>query len=575
MLYKVNNLMLKVALLILAVATSSTSVLAQDNENEFERIAERVMQQYEDPSFLPDTTSANGKWTGGAYMGVTSNGRTLPSANFTFKTRKIVLTGDVSLEFSERNTDKTNTTLSDGITPQSTATDIHTKQETADASVRLDYYPSLTNCFTIGMLETFNHTRNNEEALTSFFDEDGEQLGNTLQQQDKSTSKFKLGSLMQWKHLFADKSMLTTRLNLRNLQEDIDLTRNNWDLSNEHTAKDAHEKSRNFTPYGQLTYESATWQGFNFIAQEKFTLERMDIEDRVGKWNYNSNNSATSLALNYKHKKVKFAANGAYEFYNNRIDGVTRDYNDWTLKASATWMPSSKCDASFTFKRSFSRPTYTQLYDKKHLGSSLGTYYIGNRALEPSLKLQYELKLNFKPSKSLNMTFTAMFEDIERGITKVSGYDDNEHTSYITWINDATYDNIHLSMDGKWVVGPMDLRWHVKAKHIDYNGKSVNADDSWSWHFKLRPEFTLGRGWKVAGALYYTGQERHRTYTDAAYTYVSVRAVKEWGQWALYGFIQDILERDRKDTVYSSTSVVVTHTNLNARCAILGASYTF
>lgn len=573
--HKGNYILLKVTMLAIAVMAGCGTAWAQDNENEFKRIAARVMQQHEDPNFMPDTSSVGGLWDGGAYLGVASNGRALPCANFRFKKRKIVLTGDVSIDLSERNTDKTNATLSNGINPQTTATDIHTKQENADASLRLDYYPSMANCLTVGVLENYGHSHGNEEAVTSFLDDDGAELGNTIQQQDKNTNKLKLGGLLQWKHRFSDNALLTARLNLRHQYENISVTKDNWDLVNDHTSKEAQEKSRNFTPYGQLSYESATWNGFNFKVQEKFTLERMSITDRVGEWDYNSNNSASTLNLNYKCRVVKLTADGGYEFYNNRIDGATRSYNDWVLKASAAWTLSRTCDFVMTFKRSFQRPTYTQLYDKKHLGSSLGTYYIGNRALEPTLTCQYEAKLSLNPSTKVNVTLTAMYEDIDRGITKVSGYDESEQTSYVTWINDATYDNIHLGMDGKWVCGPLDLRWHVKAKNINYKGENVSDDSSWSWYFKLRPEFTLGHGWKVAGAVYYTGEERHRTYTDAAYTYVSVRAVKEFGPWAIYGFVQDIFERNRKETVYSSTSIVVTHTNLNARCAILGAFYSF
>ncbi len=564
-----------IALLLIAITAACPQVAAQDNENEFERIATRVMQQHEDPNFMPDTAGVSGKWNGGAYMGVTSNGRTLPSANFRFKNRKIVVTGDVSMELAEVGTGKTDNTLSEKTTPQSTETDIHTSRQNADASVRLDYYPSMANCFTVGLLENYNHSRTNEEAVTYHLDADEDYTGTTLQQQDKNTSKFKLGGLLQWKHLFADQALLTARLNLRRQHEDINLTNNSWDLTNTHQARDAREETRNFTPYGMLSYESASWNGFSFRVQEKFTLEDMDIEDRVGKWDYSSANNNSALALNYKINKVKLTADGSYDYYRNTIDDVTRKYNDWLLKTAMTWAPGKACDFSFTFKRSIKRPTYTQLYDKKHLGSSLGTYYIGNRSLEPALTRQYEAKVNLKPSDKVNMTITAMYEDIDRGITKVSGYDEIEGNSYITWINDATYDNFHLGMDGKWVVGPMDLRWHVKAKHTNYEGQHVNVDASWSWYFKLRPEFALPHGWKVAGALYYTGREKHLTYVDAAYTYVSVRAVKEIGQWTLYGFIQDILEHDRKETVYSTSSMVVTYENRNSRCAILGASYTF
>ena len=559
----------------MALLVASFAAQAQDNENEFQRIATRVMQQYDDPDILPDSTAKNGKWDGGAYLGVASNGRVMPSANFRYKKNKIVFTGDVAIDLLERNSDKVDDTRNYDNSAQVANTDIHNKGEQADASLRLDYYPTLSNCFSFGVLENFSHSKSNEDAMTSFFSETGADAGTTVQQQENNTRNLKLGALMQWKHLFADKGLLLARMNLRYLYQKISVEEEDWDMLSQYSVSNAQEKWNKFTPYGQVSYASPTWSGFNFTVQEKFTLEDMKVEDIATDFRYNSSTSATTLNLNYKVKALRLFANAGYEYYNNKIDDVKRSYNDWVLKAGiAVGLPKGN-GISFTFNRFFKRPTYMQLYDKKHLGSSLGTYYIGNRDLDPSLTSQYKLAFNLKPAKNLSVDLSVMYEDIDRDITKISGYDEAEKTSYKTWINDAKYDNIHIGMDGKWVVGPMDLRWHVNVKYLNYQGENVNGDRSWSWSFKIRPEFALGAGWIVAGALYYSGREEHRTYTDAPYTYVSVRAVKEIGPWALYTFVQDIFERRHQETTYSTTNLVITRTNENARAAIIGASYTF
>lgn len=565
----------KLFIAIALFATATTSLWAQDNENEFQRIATRVLKQYEDPDIMPDTTGKNGIWDGGAYFGASSNGRVMPSGNFRYKKNKLVFTGNVSMEFADRSSDKTDATMNADIHSQITNTDIHRKTEQANASFRLDYYPSLQNCFSFGVLENYNHSKRREEAVTNFFDESGVESGNTIQQQANVSNNQKYGALLQWKHLFSNKASLMARMNLRYLYQKTTVDNEVWKMLDEHSTSAAQEKWNKFTPYGQVTYNSQNWGGFNFAIQEKFTLEDMKVEDLVSVFNYNSATSASTLKLNFKSKIVNLYANGGYEYYSHRIDGVTRSNNDWILKAGATWLISKKFTADISYNRFFKRPTYSQLYDKKHLGSSLGTYYIGNRNLDPALTSQYRLALSIRPSKALDLALAVIYEDIDRDITKISGYDEQEQTSYKTWINDASYENVHLSMDGKWLAGPLDLRWHVKAKHISYTGENVKADNTWSWYFKIRPEVALGSGWKVAGAVYYTGKEVHRTYTDAAYTYVSLRAVKEIGAWAIYGFVQDIFVRSHQETTYSSTNMVLTRTNDNTRAAILGASYTF
>ncbi|MDO4511915.1 MAG: TonB-dependent receptor [Bacteroidales bacterium] len=557
------------------LALCGFSVWAQDNENEFQRVATRVLKQYEDPDIMPDTTGRNALWDGGAYFGVGSNGRIMPSANFRYKRGKMVFTGNVAMEIADRNSSKQDDTWNADRYSQTANTDIHRKYEQADASVRVDYYPSLADCFSFGLLENFNHTRRNEEAVTTFYDEAGAELSATIAKQLNVNRNQKSGALLQWKHLFASKAMLMARMNLRYLYQKIAVDKETWKQLADHSTSQAEEKWSKFTPYAQVRYQSQNWGGFTFSADERLTLERMKVTDLAADFRYHSTTSTTKLSLDYSRSSIRLYATGGYEFYRNTIDEVSRSHNDWVFKAGAKWKMSKQLTAEVSFDRSFTRPTYSQFYDKKHLGSSLGTYVIGNRNLNSSVKSQHKFALAYKPKRQIDLALEVMYEKIDRDITQVSGYDEEEQTSFKTWINDANYNNVHLAFDGKWLLGPLDLRWHMKAKHITYEGENVNDEQRWSWYFKIRPEVALGYGWKVAGAVYYTGKEVHRTHTEAAYTYVSLRAVKEIGAWALYAFVQDIFERRRHDATHSTTNAVITRTDQGSRAAIIGASYTF
>ncbi len=101
------------------------------------------------------------------------------------------------------------------------------------------------------------------------------------------------------------------------------------------------------------------------------------------------------------------------------------------------------------------------------------------------------------------------------------------------------------------------------------------GDQTWAYSFKVRPEIKLPQDWTLATSFVYTGREVHSTYYDRSNIYWSFRAVKELGPWALYAFVQDILQEDRVRVLKNEKNTMLTSNDLNGRCLIIGCSYIF
>ena len=130
----------------------SAGLQAQDT-NEFQRIAKRIMDAYdvgEELDHKPDSSHVYG----GAYLGASSNGRAMPSGYVTYLNDKLLLTSQLSVDFSELNTEKDVSTDFKSGADRLTSSNILTKYEKQDFSTRLDYQPVKGSIFTIGLLES-------------------------------------------------------------------------------------------------------------------------------------------------------------------------------------------------------------------------------------------------------------------------------------------------------------------------------------------------------------------------------------------------------------------------------------
>ena len=119
----------------------------------------------------------------------------------------------------------------------------------------------------------------------------------------------------------------------------------------------------------------------------------------------------------------------------------------------------------------------------------------------------------------------------------------------------------------------MTMGFH--AQYLKYEGEHVSSDKAWSYSFKARPQLELPKGWTLATVLLYTGRETHRHYYNQPDFYWSLRAVKQIDNWAIYAFVQDILQPDHKQILTNNDSKMTTVNKPHTRCLIVGCSYTF
>ena len=154
------------AVLLLFASWLLVSALPAQDTNEFQRIAKRIMDAYDvgdELQHAPDSASLYG----GAYLGASSNGRAMPSAYVTYLKDKLLLTSQLSVDISELNTEKDVSTQFTSGADRQTSSDILTKYEKQDLSTRLDYAPRNGHIFTIGILESLDHRRVNENTIKS------------------------------------------------------------------------------------------------------------------------------------------------------------------------------------------------------------------------------------------------------------------------------------------------------------------------------------------------------------------------------------------------------------------------
>lgn len=548
----------------------------QDNENEFQRIAQRIMDSHETGNLtFSDSLVAPGAWHGGYYLGAASNGRTLPSASFTYKKGNLTFSGNLALDRMEKTQGKIDETLANDGSGRTMWTDIHTNAQKLDGSVELDYALNATDLFSFSILEQYNTQDREEEANAEYYDEGGRPFASSITEQTNRSHDLAMDMLLQWKHHFPDRSMLTMRANAKYNSRGIDVDFTDWSREGTPTLDEAALSMNGRTPIGEVQYTSRQWAGFSFLLGDKYMYEKVDIDNDDTAFSYDALNNISTFGLNFNCRKVKLSARTSYNDFSRKIDAERKHYRDWLTHLGADWTITQHHRLSLTYDKNVKRPSYLLLYPYRHLESSLGTYYVGNPNLEPAQIHQLKAIYTYDHLPSLKISFTAGYERIQDDLTQVTGEAQNNEGSFKTWVNDALYNNFNMAIDGQWQWGILDLRWHIRPRYIDYQAEHANDYSNWSWNFKLRPELSLPYGWKVASALYFQGAEHKLTTFKRSYTYFSLRAVKDFGNWSIYAFYQDIFEQDRVETVYGAHSQVTTRRDQNDGAVIAGFSYTF
>lgn len=568
----------KTILLLFACMASATFVSAQDT-NEFQRIARRIMNAYDvgdELEHAPDSAS----FYGGAYLGAGTNGHTMPSAYVTYlKKDRLLVTSQLAIDIIKLNTEKDVTTDYQTGADRLTHSDILTKSEKQDFSIRLDYVPAKQQILTFGIIESLNTRRVDESTIRNGHEADGTEQQSFYEEQHRNNRDLKLGALLQHICDFNNVGRLTTRLNIKYNYNPTDVSSDTWATHSATSLREQTQTLYNFDPYAMIRFQSKTFSGFKFGLEEKYTIEDMRINDTATRFNFNTYSSLTTLSASYSRAWLGLDATLRYEHFINDIDDhqapvSDRIYNDWMLSTKATMKLNKANKFVLTFDRDVSRPTYTQLYPFVHIGSSIGVMVVGNPALAPSQSSQVKLSYTHS-APHFTHTQSLAYKRITDDISQIPSFDEASQRSVKTWINDARYSYLRYTAEGELNYGLFSMTMGFHAQHLNYDGDSGSSDKAWSYSFKARPQVELPKGWTLATTLLYTGRETHRYYYDQSNFYWSVRAVKQMGNWAIYAFVQDILQPDAKQILRNNDYDMTTVTKPNSRCLIVGCSYIF
>ena len=564
--------------ILLSIGLVCASGLYAQDTNEFQRVAKRIMDAYdvgEELQHAPDSAH----FFGGAYLGASSNGRAMPSGYLTYLKDKLLFTSRLAVDFSDQNSEKDVSTKFTSGADQTTASDLLTRYEKVDFSTRLDYSPVKSSIFSIGLLESYNSKRDYENTVKNGHGADGNSLDSQYEEQHRSNHDLKLGGLLQYIYDNEKAGRLTTRLNLKYNYKPTTVSSDTWAVRSEQSLREQQQTLYNFDPYAMVRFESKALGGFKFRVEEKYTMENMRINDTETAFNFKTYSLLSTAALTYAYARLSLNANMRYEHYVTDLDDhetSTRynTYNDWMLSLKATLKADERNKFVLSFNRDIQRPTYTQLYPFVHIGSSIGVMVVGNPALQPLKDNQVKLSHTYTTT-NWKLTNSLAYRHISDDISQVSSYDELSHRSVKTWVNDTGYSCLRYAAECEVRYGAFSTMAELHAQYLNYDGKSLSSDQSFSWNFKLQPQVKLGSDWTLSTVLLYTGRETHRYYYNNSTFYWSFRAVKQIDRWAVYAFLQDIIQPERKRVLTNSNQNTITLTRPNSRCLIVGCSYTF
>lgn len=564
-------------LFLLIASLFALTARAQDEED-FHRLAKSSMDAFE-TSLKTKKEYYSEAWHGGVYVGNSSRGRILPNGFFKYEKGKWSMTGDVVMDFTSVDTQKDEEGTFTSGAFQITSSNINNRYEHEDLKLRLEYHKNKSNTISLDMFQKFYHNHNEENSIQSGIDDEMQFKESLYEEQDRNVKDFNCGILLEHQHLFAKGGSLSSRVYFKYDHKPMDVTSIQWGEYSDIVTGHEHQLYESSDPKAQVIYLSPVWNNFSFGVREKVGFMNMYIEDSKSRFNYNVDQTLTSFDLSYKPKGFTANLKAGYETYHHDIiDNVlansSHTYHDWIILATVGCALSPHHTVTANFNHEITRPTYTQLYPYLHVGSNIGSLLIGNTELDPSESNQIQGKYTYK-NKTLKLDAYVVHKTINNDITEVSYFDKEALRSVKTWVNDAKYSTLRFAVEGEVKNGPFNMTFGVRAQHINYDGEKVSKDKSWSYSMKIRPKVTLPKDWTLAYVCLYTGREEHLRWYNEAYTYMALRAQKQMGDWALYGFVQDLL-REKRVKIYQSKDYVTTTTNdYNARALILGCSYRF
>ena len=557
-----------------------SSAFSQEEED-FQRLARRSIDNYEAEvkKQQPDYDSV--AWHGAAYIGTSSRGHILPNGFFNYKRGKLQMAGNVEMDFSQINTSRSVEGIHGNGDHQLTDTKIANRYEHEDLTFRIDYHLDKQNVLSFDFFQKYYADRVGETATRHNRAKDGSE-NNKFEDQQRKEWKINCGSLVEYLHQFGFGGSFSARAYIKYDNTPTDINSVVWGKEMVYEEKDDHKAHHSTDTKGQLLFHSPKWGGFSFSLREKIGFMSTRISDAISLFDYHVTQVLTSGALNYNVGRFSFVAEGGYESYHHKLEtlsdntkgDVMNTYRDFLYNLSATWKINARNKFTASYKHSINRPTYTQLYPFVHVGSNIGSRVKGNEDLQPSVTNQVQGKYTFSV-QSLTLSTSVTYQKKSDDITGIATYDEEEQVNVKTWINDAEYNTVRGALEGEMRAGKFGMTFGARVQRLWYDGETVSEDKAWSYSFKIRPQLKLPNEWMLSAVSLYNGRESHLHWYSNPFTYLAFRAQKQLGDWAVYGFVQDILNEDRVKSENSNNNVLVTSNDYNARALIIGCSYRF
>lgn len=556
------------------------SICAQEEED-FERLARRSIDSYESELKKIQAGYDSATWHGAAYVGVSSRGHILPNGFFNYKKGKVRMKGEVLMDFSDLVTERDEEGFYATGDHQTSSTQMAKKYEHEDLTFRLDYLLDKQNTLSFDFFQKYYSDRVGETATLykDFANGDGT---SKYEEQQRDKHDFNFGTLLEYLHNFNAGGSLSARVYMKYDNTPTDIYSEVWGNTVDLVENTDHQALRSKDTKAQLLYHSPKWNGFNFSVREKVGKMNTRISDAITMFDYDVMQTLTSGALNYKVANWTFLVEGGLETFHHDIQtlegGAERDvdhtYYNKIYDAKATWKMNQRNSLVLSFKHDVNRPTYTQLYPYIHVGSNIGSRVIGNENLEPSTTNEVKTTYTYSiPNLKLNTILTYQKKNDE--ITSIAIYDEASQMNVKTWVNDADYNTLKAAVEGEVKSGIFEMTFGARVQRLWYEGEHVKSDKAWSYSFKTRPRVNLPNQWQLSAVVLYNGREEHLYWYNRAFTYFALRAQKQIGDWAVYAFMQDILNPKRVKNEFSKGNSILTSNNYNARALILGCSYRF
>lgn len=570
-------------ILVLAFILFSPSMVFSQNEEDFERLARRAIDNYEKEVRAQQKDYDSAVWHGAGYLGVSSRGHILPNGFFNYKKGKIRMSGEMEIDIADMTTLRTEEGNYASGDYQYMETNIQNRYEHENLDFRLDYLLDKQNTISLDLFQKYRNDRVGETA--TLYKQPADPEAETVvkyefQQRDKKD--FNWGTLLEFLHKFNAGGSLAARAYVKYDNTPIDIYKEVWGQGVDYDNNTDRQSNHTNDVKGQIIYLSPKWKGFHFGLREKVGKTNTGISDALTRFEYDVTQTLTSGAINYGIGNFAFVLQGGFETYNHDLEtsnntaekAIKHTYRDWIYNAKATWKVDKRNTIVVSFDHDILRPTYTQLYPFIHVGSNIGSRVIGNENLEPAVTNEIKAKYTYKV-QHLTLNTSLTYQKKMDDITSIAIYDESAKMNVKTWVNDAEYNILKAAVEGEIRSGIFDMTFGARAQRLWYEGEHVSNDKAWSYSFKIRPQVHLPNEWLLSAVALYNGREEHKYWYNKAYTYLALRAQKQIGDWAVYGFLQDILNEKRVKNEYSKGNSILTSNDYNARALVLGCSYRF